>query len=217
VTAPEAHHRAVTVAELAASIAAALLDELGRATRALALITGPSCAGKTTLATAIADILTPQTTTTVVAADDYLHPEHRGRLTYVGDDDTVLTPAHYDWPALWDTITDLEAGHPVTASHYQRGTGWTTLAIQPSTIHIVDGLFLDSTAATLNRAATRIGLSAPQPVLTQRRLARDNDIRLVHPTWRDATESAREAERTWTAFTTYDRSHAHPWIWHMLS
>jgi uridine kinase len=216
-TAPHTQDRHITVAELATATTARLLDDLDRQVRPLALITGPSCAGKTTLTTAIIDILIPHTTTTILAVDDHLHPEHRGQHSYAADEGIVLTPAHYDWSALWDHLSALEAGRSVTAAHYERGTGWTSLTSLPARVHIIEGLFLDSTAAALDRAAARIGLCAPQPVLHQRRLARDDEIRLSHPTWRDPTESAREAERTWTAFTTYDRSAALPWAWHVLT
>ncbi len=160
-------------------------------------IAGPSCAGKSALARALAHRLGPPPQL-VVELDRYyrdlaaLPPAERGRLNF--DE-----PAAFDWPLIESQLAELAQGRAVEAPNYDFSTHTRSgqpKRLKPTDFIVVEGLFALAHAPIRQLFGLTIFIAAGEDLRLARRVARDCAERgrtedSVQAQWRDTVEPMR--------------------------
>jgi uridine kinase/pyruvate-formate lyase-activating enzyme len=173
-------------------------------------ITGPSSVGKSTFAKTVArEMRQLGRRATVIQADDFLVPEMRGNHSYRNSGTAPLQPEYFNYGHITELIDRLRRGEKVTSWTYERGVGWDQYE-WPSAeadCYVVEGLFLDSVAASIGLAMDLIiVLEASWNSIADMRRRRDGMLRKTSASgFRTASETEEEIERTRAAYLAYER------------
>jgi uridine kinase len=170
-------------------------------------ITGPSAVGKSVFASGIArEIWHLGRTAMLINGDDFLASDLRGGRMYRASSDLPLTPGNYDFFGLSELIAALRNGRSITRWGYSRGSGWTEdFEAGPADVYVVEGLFLDSVAATKwVKFDLLIVIEASWDTIADLRRQRDASIRDRHGVeFRLPSETEEEIRRTREAYLAY--------------
>jgi len=140
-------------------------------------IAGPSCSGKSTLATLLAEALPG--INTVLPLDAY----YRDLSTSPSDQRSRTnfdTPSALEFPLILDHVGRLAHGQPVERPVYDFATHTRTterVLVAPGRYLVVEGLFALRSPALLARYTLAVFIDTPDAICLQRRIARDTEQR----------------------------------------
>ena len=171
-------------------------------------ITGPSCVGKTTFAKLLSQVFGEHASASVISTDSYLKQMYRGVSSFRKSPKGMLTPDFFDWERLREHIDQLRLKAPVKTACYERGVGWKDVLITPARVLIVEGLFLDSTAAAeFLEYDIMVKLYAEDSLIGELRTKRDAYYRKTSRVFtRTEAESIHEIKNTLRAYHSYQKA-----------
>jgi uridine kinase len=176
-------------------------------------ITGPSSVGKTTLAGDVARGLRARgLTCTGISTDDFLAHHLRGDSSYRRYSAALLKPQDYSFVDLCAVLRALQRGEPACWKGYKRGSGWgRRVEVAPASVYVLDGLFLDSTVASVClNADLVVVLEAPLQAIAFWRRRRDDVLRRrLRGQFRTPGETDQEIASALRAYAKYEREPSH--------